>query len=240
MYKLISWRLKLTKRFLLKLVLLFCCALPAIALEDSQELIELQKIALELSNKSNNLEEKSQSLTNNLKIELPSVINYQNKFQTLSLESMEPLELLDQLEMNYNQVQMRLEMALASSKSLEEELNFMKIELTSSKQTLQNLKTALLSNKEDTSVAISEIGRLQEKIDSYNEILDLANSRIKKSALGALFLATGNTVGGAMLGSAINDTLKGNTNYNNYIASCGVILVTDALWALGHYLLKWW
>ena len=135
---------------------------------------------------------------------------------------------------------MRLEMALNSSKSLEEELKFMKIELESSKQTLQNLKTALLSNKEDTSVAISEIGRLQEKLDSYNEILDLANSRIKKSTLGALVLATGNTVGGTMLGSAINDTLKGSTNYNNYIASCSVILVTDAVWALGHYLLKWW
>jgi hypothetical protein len=116
----------------------------------------------------------------------------------------------------------------------------MKIELENSKQTLQNLKAALLSNKEDTSVVISEAGRLQEKIDSYNEILDLANSRIKKSTIGALVLATGNTVGGAMLGSAINDTLKGNTNYNNYIASCSVILVTDALWALGHYLLKWW
>lgn len=142
--------------------------------------------------------------------------------------------------MNYNQVQMRLEMALASSKSLEEELKLMKIELTSSKQTLQNLKAALLSNKEDTSVAISEIGRLQEKLDSYNEVLDLANSRIKRSTLGALVLATGNTVGGAMLGSTINETLKGNTKYNNYIASCSVILVTDAVWALGHYLLKWW
>lgn len=240
MYKLILWRLKLIKRFLLKLVLLLCCVLPAIAQDDSQELIELQKIALELSNKSNSLEEKSQSSTSNLKIELPSVINYQNKFQALNLESMEPLELLDQLEMNYRLVQERLEMALKSSKSLEEELKLMKVDLMSSKQTLQNLKTALLSNKEDTSVAISEIGRLQEKLDGYNEILDLANSRIERSTFGALILATGNTVGGAMLGSAINDTLKGNTKYNNYIASCSVILVTDAVWALGHYLTKWW
>lgn len=55
----------------------------------------------------------------------------------------------------------------------------MKIELESSKKTLKELKQALLSNKEDTSTVIAELGELYEKVKKLNELIN-AYERMKK------------------------------------------------------------
>lgn len=82
---------------------------------------------------------------------------------------MNPFELLDLLEMKLDKAQKNYEEAVKSSLSFEEGLLNTKIELENSKKTLKELKQALLSNKEDTSVVVAELGELYEKIKKLNE-----------------------------------------------------------------------
>jgi hypothetical protein len=55
--------------------------------------------------------------------------------------------------------------------SFEEGLINTKIELENSKKTLKELKQALLSNKEDTSAVVAELGKLYERIKRLNELI---------------------------------------------------------------------
>ena len=85
---------------------------------------------------------------------------------------MNPFELLDQLEMTLNEAQKNYEVAIKSSLSLEKDLLNMKLELENSQKTLEELKKALLSNKDDTSYLVSELGELFEKVKKLNEVLE--------------------------------------------------------------------
>ena len=85
---------------------------------------------------------------------------------------MNPFELLDQLEMTLNEAQKNYEAAIKSSLSLEKDLLNMKLELENSQKTLEELKKALLSNKDDTSYLVSELGELFEKVKKLNEVLE--------------------------------------------------------------------
>ena len=51
--------------------------------------------------------------------------------------------------------------------------------MENSKKTLKELKQALLSNKEDTSTVIVELGELYEKVKKLNELID-SYERMKK------------------------------------------------------------
>ena len=51
--------------------------------------------------------------------------------------------------------------------------------MENSQKTLKELKQALLSNKEDTSTVISELGELYEKVKKLNELID-AYERMRK------------------------------------------------------------
>lgn len=84
---------------------------------------------------------------------------------------MNPFELLDLLEMKLDKAQKNYEEAVKSSLSFEEGLLNTKIELENSKKTLKELKQAFLSNKEDTSVVVAELGELYEKIKKLNELI---------------------------------------------------------------------
>lgn len=84
---------------------------------------------------------------------------------------MNPFELLDLLEMKLDKAQKNYEEAVKSSLSFEEGLLNTKIELENSKKTLKELKQALLSNKEDTSVVVVELGELYERIKKLNELI---------------------------------------------------------------------
>ena len=92
---------------------------------------------------------------------------------------MNPFELLDQLEMTLNEAQKNYEAAIKSSLSLEKDLLNMKLELENSQKTLEELKKALLSNKDDTSYLVSELGELFEKVKNLNELLE-SYKKIKK------------------------------------------------------------
>jgi len=173
------WRLRSIKSFLLSLGVLLCLVSPAFAQEDSSDLEEFQRTALELSNKSNNSQKKSENLNQSYKPELSSVNSSKDNLTQSELESMNPFELLDLLEMKLDKAQKNYEEAAKSSLSFEEGLLNTKIELENSKKTLKELKQALLSNKEDTSVVVAELGELYEKIKKLNELV-VSYEKMKK------------------------------------------------------------
>lgn len=172
---------KITKLKLFCLLFILLSVSVAFAQEDSSDLEDLQMIAQELSNKSNSLQIESQNLNQNSNNESQNVTVSTNNLSQSELESMNAWELLDQLELSLKNSGERLQGLMQSSKSLENELLLTKTELENSKITLASLKAALLSNKDDTSVVISELGQLSEKIKSLQEIIDSLSSVRKRA-----------------------------------------------------------
>ena len=175
------WKLKLIKSFLLSLVVLLCLALPVFAQEDSFVLEERQKTVLELNSKSNNSQTELEALKQNCNLELNSANSSKDNLAQSELESMNPFELLDLLEMTLDKAQKNYEEAVQSSLSLEKDLLNMKLELENSQKTLEELKKALLSNKDDTSYLVSELGELFEKIKKLNESIALLEKIRKRT-----------------------------------------------------------
>lgn len=166
------WKLKLLKKLSLVLALLLLFASQVFSQEDIAELKELQKIALELNSESSSSQSKSEILKQNCNLELNNVNNLKDNLSQSEMDLMNPFELLDQLEMTLNEAQKNYEVAIKSSLSLEKDLLNMKLELENSQKTLEELKKALLSNKDDTSYLVSELGELFEKVKKLNEVLE--------------------------------------------------------------------
>ena len=166
------WKLKLLKKLSLVLALLLLFVSQVFSQEDIVELKELQKIALELNSESNSSQSKSEALKQNCNLELNNASNLKDSLSQSEMDLMNPFELLDQLEMTLNEAQKNYEAAIKSSLSLEKDLLNMKLELENSQKTLEELKKALLSNKDDTSYLVSEFGELFEKVKKLNEVLE--------------------------------------------------------------------
>ena len=162
-------KLSLIKKLLFVLALSFLCALPVFSQEDTSALEELQRTALELSNSSNNSTDDAKNLKKNSNQTLSDVNLSKDNLTESEMASMNPFELLDLLEQNLNKADLRLKEATQYSMSLEQDLLDMRIELNNSKTTLEGLKQALLSNKEDTSTVIAELGLLYERVKKLNE-----------------------------------------------------------------------
>ena len=166
------WKLKLLKKLSLVLALLLLFASQVFSQEDIAELKELQKIALELNSELSSSQHKSETLKQNCNLELNNASNLKDSLSQSEMDLMNPFELLDQLEMTLNEAQKNYEAAIKSSLSLEKDLLNMKLELENSQKTLEELKKALLSNKDDTSYLVSELGELFEKVKKLNEVLE--------------------------------------------------------------------
>ena len=166
------WKLKLLKKLSLVLALLLLFASQVFSQEDIAELKELQKITLELNSELSSSQSKSETLKQNCNLELNNASNLKDSLSQSEMDLMNPFELLDQLEMTLNEAQKNYEAAIKSSLSLEKDLLNMKLELENSQKTLEELKKALLSNKDDTSYLVSELGELFEKVKKLNEVLE--------------------------------------------------------------------
>lgn len=166
------WKLKLLKKLSLVLALLLLFASQVFSQEDIVELKELQKIPLHMSSDLSSSQSKSEILKQNCNLELNNVSNLKDSLSQSEMDLMNPFELLDQLEMTLNEAQKNYEVAIKSSLSLEKDLLNMKLELENSQKTLEELKKALLSNKDDTSYLVSELGELFEKVKNLNEVLE--------------------------------------------------------------------
>ena len=166
------WKLKLLKKLSLVLALLLLFVSQVFSQEDIVELEELQKIVLELNSESMNSQSKLEPLNQNCNLELNNANSLKDSLTQSEMDLMNPFELLDQLEMTLNEAQKNYEAAIKSSLSLEKDLLNMKLELENSQKTLEELKKALISNKDDTSYLVSELGELFEKVKKLNEVLE--------------------------------------------------------------------
>lgn len=214
---------KITKLKLFCLLFILLSVSVAFAQEDSSDLEDLQMIAQEPSNKSNSLQIESQNLNQNSNNESQNVTVSTNNLSQSELESMNAWELLDQLELSLKNSEERLQGLMQSSKSLENELLLTKTELENSKITLASLKAALLSNKDDTSVVISELGQLSEKIKSLQEIIDsLSNSlsSVRKRARTISYVELGVCVPCLVLG-CLPIWTDGQQNIRNLLLGIG-------------------
>lgn len=151
------------------LALSFLCALPVFSQEDISVLEELQMTALELSNSSNSSQDNTTKSMKNSNQTSSDVSLSKDNLTESEMASMNPFELLDLLEQNLNKADLRLKEATQYSMNLEQDLLNTKIELNNSKTTLEELKKALLSNKDDTSTVIAELGLLYERVKRLNE-----------------------------------------------------------------------
>lgn len=210
---------KITKLKLFCLLFILLSVSVAFAQEDSSDLEDLQMIAQEPSNKSNSLQIESQNLNQNSNNESQNVTVSTNNLSQSELESMNAWELLDQLELSLKNSEERLQGLMQSSKSLENELLLTKTELENSKITLASLKAALLSNKDDTSVVISELGQLSEKIKSLQEIIDSLSS-VRKRARTISYVELGVCVPCLVLG-CLPIWTDGQQNIRNLLLGIG-------------------
>jgi tetratricopeptide (TPR) repeat protein len=137
---------------------------------------------------------------------------------------MNPFELLDLLEMKLDKAQKNYEEAVKSSMSFEEGLINTKIELENSKKTLKELKQALLSNKEDTSVVVAELGKLYERIKRLNELI-ASYEKMKKRLRTTAYVELGIGVPCLILGylPIWNDSQKNIQNLLLGIGATGTI-----------------
>lgn len=123
--------------------------------------------------------EQNSSNSNSL-IELYNASNSNSSLTESELASMNPFELLDLLEQKLNKADENFLVAIKSLQNSEADLVRTRIELNDSKATLKSLKQALISNKDDTSNLVSELGALWEKVKSLNELISSLEKKSKK------------------------------------------------------------
>lgn len=227
------------KKFVLLSVLLFAFALPVFVQEDSSDLEEFQKMALELSNKQSNSSSESLSSNQSSATESTSATSSTSSSEELNLESMNPFQLLDQLDLMYQQALNSLTEAQKLSKSLEEDLSNTMQELQNSKITLENLKTALMSNKEDVSIAIQEMGILYEQLKLLNEKSTSYKKRFKRSFILGNILIPTTTLPLVVSGSIL---LAADNAYGKPVLFTGLGLLAgcEVVWNGGHFIFKFW
>lgn len=221
------WKLKLLKKLSLVLALLLLFVSQVFSQEDIVELKELQKIALELNSESMNSQSKLESLNQNCNLELNNANSLKDSLTQSEMDLMNPFELLDQLEMTLNEAQKNYEAAIKSSLSLEKDLLNMKIELENSQKTLEELKKALLSNKDDTSYLVSELGELFEKVKNLNELLE-SYKKIKKRLRTVSYFELGIGIPCVVFGCLPIWTEK-QKNIQNLLLGIGVSNTTSGL-----------
>ncbi len=106
------------------------------------------------------------------------------------------------------------------------------------------LEAALISNKDDTHVAIEIVGELTEENNKLKaEAVNIKNMiasyelRDKRSPLGALPAVAIGSIGGTLLGMGLGGQ---EIDRNLVIAGSTCIASSFAFWCIGHYLFKFW
>lgn len=221
------WKLKLLKKLSLVLALLLLFVSQVFSQEDIVELKELQKIALHMSSDLSSSQSKSETLKQNCNLELNNANNLKDNLSQSEMDLMNPFELLDQLEMTLNEAQKNYEVAIKSSLSLEKDLLNMKLELENSQKTLEELKKALLSNKDDTSYLVSELGELFEKIKKLNESIALLE-RIRKRTRTVSYVELGIGIPCFIIGFLPIWTKEQQNIKNLFLGIGGTAIITGA------------
>lgn len=226
-----------------KFLLIFCVAW--LCLDSAAESLQnastekLNKIAAELNSQKTNSTKELATLNQNLNNELQKSTNSTASLTQQEIKSMTSYQLLDNLDLQLTALQSQVETLQALSKNSEIELKSMKEQLTNSICTVENLKAALVSNKDDTASVIEVAGELQEKVDALKTQLAVIQKRASGSYIygniisplpGLTMMATGIMIYGK------DENLGFNLIKYGIISTAGIEFIFQS----GHFFFKIW
>ena len=107
-------------------------------------------------------------------------------------------------------------------------------------ETIDSMRKALISNKEDTHEVISILGDMQEELDRYKIYLNEIEKKAKRADLFVQILIP--TLSVPMIANGIYLYANGNENYGKVCMYGGVIMLVGAelVWNGGKFVLKIW
>lgn len=156
-------------------------------------------------------------------------------------------KLLDDLELEMNGIKF-LVTSLQSdnanlttySESLEKRIEICNQKIDEMQETIDSMRNALLSNKEDTHEVISILGDMQEELDKYKIYISEIEKKAKRTDLFVQILIP--TLSVPMIANGIYLYANGNEDYGKVCMYGGAIMLIGAelVWNGGKFVLKIW
>ena len=155
--------------------------------------------------------------------------------------------LLDELELEMNNIRnlvksLKLdnENITLYSESLEKRIAICNQKIDEMQETIDSMRKALISNKEDTHEVISILGNMQEELDRYKIYLNEIEKKAKRADLFVQVLIP--TLSVPMIANGIYLYANGNENYGKVCMYGGAIIFVGAefVWNGGKFVLKIW
>jgi len=172
------------KKLLLPLLLLCSISLhaqEASYLDVTEDWLPSQKTELQIDSNNNSNESTNWNLS--FQNELGKLNISNNSLDQSTVESMDALELLDNLDKQLMTLQLQVETLTSSSKNLETELLSTKEQLKNSITKCSQLKTALISNRDDTGTIAKELGEIVERVRGLEEKIEYYKKRLKRATI---------------------------------------------------------
>ena len=156
-------------------------------------------------------------------------------------------QLLDDLELEMNNIK-NLVTSLQSdnadlltySESLEKRIGTCNQKIDEMQETISSMRTALISNKEDTHAVISILGDMQEELDKYKIYINEIERKAKRTNLFVQILIP--TLSIPMIANGAYLYANGNESYGKICMTSGVVMLLGAevVWNGGKFVLKIW
>lgn len=156
-------------------------------------------------------------------------------------------ELLDELELEMNNIRnlvasLKLDNANLTtySESLEKRIAVCNQKIDEMQETIDSMRKALISNKEDAHEVISILGDMQEELDRYKIYLNEIEKKAKRADLFVQILIP--TLSVPMIANGIYLYANGNENYGKICMYSGAIMLVGAelVWNGGKFIFKLW
>lgn len=167
--------------FVLSLVFVLFHSQQAFAQEDTSDLEYWNEIAQELTVPTPNLLTPLPDLKVNLQPELLNVTTTSSDLEQSSLDLMDAWEMFDLCEQKVNSLELRCQTLSSYSKSLEDVIQPLTIEVSSLKNDLKNTRNALQSNKGDTHNALALAGEFYEQVKALEERVAYAERKSRNN-----------------------------------------------------------
>lgn len=159
----------------------------------------------------------------------------------------EQWDLLNDLELEINNIKIlvsslqndNLNLTLYSE-SLEKRIEICNTKITEMQETIDSMRKALISNKEDTHEVINILGDMQEELDNYKKYINEIEKKAKRTDLFVQILIP--TLSVPMIANGIYLYANGNENYGKVCMYSGIIVLVGAelIWNGGKFVLKIW
>lgn len=155
--------------------------------------------------------------------------------------------LLDELELEMNNIKNLVESLkldntnlITYSESLEKRITTCNQKIDEMQETIDSMRKALISNKEDTHEVISILGDMQEELDGYKIYLNEMEKKAKRTDLFVQILIP--TLSVPMIANGIYLYANGNENYGKICMYSGAIMLVGAelVWNGGKFVFKVW